>query len=97
MHRWVSPKGPDLDLPGSHGPVRVDDDSEEGLLVLLVGHLRVDVDPGQPAPVAWVAVIPGGSGRAARDKDQSEGGEGRGGGGGEERGRAEQQIESNGH
>ena len=51
-------EGADLDFAGGDGPVGVDDDSQEGIHVGLLQHLRGDIDPGEPAAVARVAVIP---------------------------------------
>mmetsp|Transcript_46438 Transcript_46438/g.131312 ORF Transcript_46438/g.131312 Transcript_46438/m.131312 type:complete len:299 (-) Transcript_46438:207-1103(-) len=48
----------DVDLTRSAGANRIYDDGQEGLLVCLVGHLRLDVDAAQPAPIARVGVVP---------------------------------------
>ena len=41
---WVSPECPDVDFARTHGPDRVDNDCNEGLLVALVQELRAHID-----------------------------------------------------
>mmetsp|Transcript_20368 Transcript_20368/g.51608 ORF Transcript_20368/g.51608 Transcript_20368/m.51608 type:complete len:284 (+) Transcript_20368:361-1212(+) len=54
----VRPERADLHLAAGHGAHRVHHHRQEGLLVLLVHHLRGAVDAGQPAAVAGVRVVP---------------------------------------
>ena len=54
----ISAECTDVDLARRNGAVRFYDDGNERVLELLVLHLRVHVDPGQPAAVARVRVVP---------------------------------------
>ena len=54
----ICPECANLDLARRDRAVRVDDDRQERVLVLLLHHLRAAVDAGQPAAVARVAVVP---------------------------------------
>ena len=54
----VGAEGANVDLAGADGPVRVDDDGDKGLRVLLLRELGVDVDAAEPAPVARMGVVP---------------------------------------
>lgn len=58
FYLWISPEGPDVDLARADGTNRVDDDGDEGLLVILVEHLGGHIDARQPAAVPRVTVVP---------------------------------------
>ena len=57
-HLWVGPEGANLNLASGDCPVGVHHNGQERVLVLLLGHLRANVDARQPASIAWVAVVP---------------------------------------
>lgn len=59
----ICAKRPNFNLPGSHGPMRIDDYSQERLLILLISHLCVAVDARQPTAISGMAVVPAGQGK----------------------------------
>mmetsp|Transcript_84107 Transcript_84107/g.223267 ORF Transcript_84107/g.223267 Transcript_84107/m.223267 type:complete len:359 (+) Transcript_84107:163-1239(+) len=54
----VRPEGPDLDLACSASSDRVYDDGQERLLVALISHLRLHINPTQPATISRMRVVP---------------------------------------
>lgn len=56
--RGIRPERTNIHLARGDGAVRINHDGEEGVEELLLGHLRVDVDAGEPAAVPRVRVVP---------------------------------------
>ena len=50
----ISAECTDVNLSSGDCAVRVDDDCDKGVLELLILHLRVHVDSGQPTAVSWM-------------------------------------------
>lgn len=55
---WISSERAKADFSGRDGPNGIYDYRDEGLLEILVEHLRRHIDSGQPAAVSGMTVVP---------------------------------------
>ena len=54
----IRPERPNLNLTSRNSPRRINNNSQERLLILLVKHLRRDINTREPASIPRVRVIP---------------------------------------
>lgn len=54
----ISPERPNLNLTSRNSPRRINNNSQERLLILLVKHLSRDINTREPASIPRVRVIP---------------------------------------